>query len=44
VKGFCKHGNEFYGSLKREKFLDRLSEHQLLKKNSPPLSIKFLLN
>jgi hypothetical protein len=32
--GFCKHDNELPGSVKREEFLDHLSDCQFLKKIS----------
>jgi len=36
VAGFCEHGNEPSGSIKSGKFLDQLSDCQLLKKHSAP--------
>lgn len=38
MTGCLKHGNEHVGSMKSEEFLDQLSEHRLLKKNSIPWS------
>jgi hypothetical protein len=34
--GFCEYGNEPLGSIKGEKFLNQLSDHQFLKKDSTP--------
>jgi hypothetical protein len=36
VAGSCERGNEHYGSIKGGKFLDQLSDFQLLKKDSAP--------
>jgi hypothetical protein len=36
VAGSCEHGNESSVSIKRRKFLDKLSDCQLLKKDSAP--------
>jgi hypothetical protein len=34
VVGRCEHGNEPLGSIKGGEFLDKLSDYQLLKKDS----------
>jgi hypothetical protein len=34
VAGSCEHGNEFPGSIRGGEFVDKLSNCQLLKKNS----------
>jgi hypothetical protein len=31
VPGFCEHGNEPSGSIKKEGFFDKLSDYQLFK-------------
>jgi hypothetical protein len=38
VAGCCEHCNELYGSIKGRKFLDQLSDCQLLKKGRAALS------
>jgi hypothetical protein len=38
VADCCEHGNEPSGSIKCEKFLDYLSDYQLLKKDYAPWS------
>jgi hypothetical protein len=38
VAGCCEHGNEPSGSIKGREFLDKLSDCQLLKKDSAPFS------
>jgi hypothetical protein len=35
---FCEHGNELPNSVGGEEYLDWLSDHQLLKKDTPSLS------
>jgi hypothetical protein len=34
VAAFCEHGNESFGSIKGEEFLDLLSDYSFLKKDS----------
>jgi hypothetical protein len=36
--GSCEHGNELLGFIKGGKFLDYMSDYQLLKKDSAPCS------
>jgi hypothetical protein len=36
VAGCCEHGNETYSSMKGGEFLDKLSAHQLFKKDFAP--------
>jgi len=31
VEGFCEHGNEPSGSIKKQNFFDKLSDNQLFK-------------
>jgi hypothetical protein len=31
VAGFCEHGNEHSGSIKKAEFFDKLSDYQLFK-------------
>jgi hypothetical protein len=38
VASSCEHGNETSGYIKGEEFLDKLSDCQLLKKDSVPCS------
>jgi hypothetical protein len=40
VAGCCKHDNESSASIRGGKFLDQLSDYQLLKKDSAPLHLK----
>jgi len=35
VTGSCEHGNETWGSIKFQEFLDQLSDYQLLKDSVP---------
>jgi hypothetical protein len=38
VAGYCEDSNELSGFIKGGEFLDRLSDHQLLKEDSDPLN------
>jgi hypothetical protein len=38
VDGFYESGNERLGAIRDREFLEYLSDHQLLKNNSPPES------
>jgi hypothetical protein len=42
VAGCCEHGNEPWGSVKGEKFLDLLNDFQLLKEGSASWSYLIL--